>query len=51
MRKKLFKKLVVACAAVGMLTTSMSAFAAESYTVQDGDNLKKNSKAALWRIL
>lgn len=56
MRKKLFKKLVVACAAVGMLTTSMSAFAAESYTVQDGDNLKKIAKqlygeSSKWEVI
>lgn len=44
MRKKQFKRLVVVCAAVGMLATSMSAFAAESYTVQSGDNLKKIAK-------
>lgn len=44
MRKKLFKSLVAVCAAVGMLTTSMSAFAAESYTVQSGDYLKKIAK-------
>lgn len=44
MRKKLFKSLVAVCAAVGILTTSMSAFAAESYTVQSGDYLKKIAK-------
>ncbi|MCM1135348.1 MAG: LysM peptidoglycan-binding domain-containing protein [Clostridium sp.] len=44
MCKKLLKRLVVVGAAVGMLATSMSAFAAESYTVQSGDNLKKIAK-------
>ncbi|MDE6890292.1 MAG: LysM peptidoglycan-binding domain-containing protein [Lachnospiraceae bacterium] len=56
MRKKPFKRLVVVCAAVGMLATSMSAFAAESYTVQDGDNLKKIAKqlygdSSKWEVI
>ncbi len=56
MRKKLFKRLVVVCAAVGMLATSMSAFAAESYTVQSGDNLKKIAKqlygdSSKWEVI
>ncbi len=56
MRKKPFKRLVVVCAAVGMLATSMSAFAAESYSVQDGDNLKKIAKqlygdSSKWEVI
>ncbi len=56
MRKKLFKRLVAVCAAVGMLATSMSAFAAESYTVQSGDNLKKIAKqiygdSSKWEVI
>ena len=55
MRKKISKGLVVVCA-VGMLTTSMSAFAAESYTVQSGDNLKKIAKqlygdSSKWEVI
>lgn len=56
MRKKLFKRLAAVCAAVGMLATSMSAFAAESYTVQSGDNLKKIAKqlygeSSKWEVI
>lgn len=44
------------CAVVGMLATSMSAFAAESYTVQSGDNLKKIAKqlygdSSKWEVI
>lgn len=56
MRKKLFKSLVAVCASIGMLATSMSAFAAESYTVQSGDYLKKIAKqiygdASKWEVI
>lgn len=50
------KRLVAVCAAVGMLATGMSAFAAESYTVQSGDNLKKIAKqlygeSSKWEVI
>lgn len=56
MRKKLFKTLVVITAMVGVLSTGMVAFAAENYTVQNGDYLKKIAKQvyndeAKWEVI
>lgn len=44
MSKKLLKKLVVLSAVIGVLSTSLTVFAAEDYTVQSGDYLKKIAK-------
>lgn len=44
MNRKLLKKFVVVGALIGMLSTSVSAFAAEDYTVKSGDYLKKIAK-------
>lgn len=44
MRKKVLKTLVAVVATVGMLATSMVAFAAENYTVEKDDYLKKIAK-------
>ena len=44
MRKKVLKTLAALATAVGMLATSMVAFAAENYTVEKDDYLKKIAK-------
>ena len=44
MRKKVLKTLIAVAATVGMLATSMAAFAAENYTVEKDDYLKKIAK-------
>ena len=44
MRKKVLKTLAELATAVGMLATSMVAFAAENYTVEKDDYLKKIAK-------
>lgn len=44
MRKKVLKTLIVVAATVGMLATGMVAFAAENYTVEKDDYLKKIAK-------
>ena len=44
MRKKVLKTLIAVAATVGMLATSMVAFAAENYTVEKDDYLKKIAK-------
>lgn len=44
MSNKLFKNLMVLSAVIGVLATSMSVYAAENYTVQKGDSLKKIAK-------
>lgn len=44
MRKKVLKTLIAVAATVGMLATGMVAFAAENYTVEKDDYLKKIAK-------
>lgn len=56
MRKKLLKTLVVVVAVVSTLSTSMVVFAAENYTVEKDDYLKKIAKQAYgdeekWEII
>lgn len=56
MRKKFLKTLALVVAAVSMLSTGMMAFAAENYTVEKDDYLKKIAKQAYgdegkWEII
>lgn len=46
MKRKIVKKIVVIGAMIGVLSTNMSAFAAEDYLVKSGDYLKKIAKQA-----
>lgn len=46
MKRKIVKKIVVIGAMIGVLSTNMSAFAAEDYLVKSGDYLKKIAEQA-----